>query len=158
MTLEGVLNSICVISNLKAKNKVEAIKEIVSHLEREKLIKSKEEALKVIMERENLGTTGIGDRVAIPHGKLEGLESIVCALGISEDGIDFEALDGKPVNLIFLILIPKENLSLHLEVLSRISRLIRNQSVVRSIIEKKDEKSVVELLREWESQFEAERR
>lgn len=158
MTLEGVISSACIIADLKAKNKIEAIEEIVSHLERQNLIKSKEEAKKVIMEREKLGSTGIGDGVAIPHGKLDDLESIVCALGVSEEGLNFEAVDNKPVNLVFLILIPKENVSAHLEILSRISRLVRSPQVVRRILREKDPKSIVEIIKTWESQIESERK
>lgn len=84
--------------------------------------------VRVLLEREKLGSTGIGEGIAIPHGKLQGIERVVAAFGRSRAGIDFESLDGAPVKLFFLLLSPADSASTHLMALARISRLLKSRS------------------------------
>jgi PTS system nitrogen regulatory IIA component len=81
-------------------------------------------ALRVLLDRENLGSTGIGDGVAIPHGKMDSLKEIVIVAGRSREGIDFEALDHKPCRIFFLVLAPEHVAGMHLRILAQISRLL----------------------------------
>lgn len=85
-----------------------------------------DELVRVLTDRESLGSTGIGDGVAIPHGKLKGLGQMVVAFGRSLRGVDFSARDGKPAHLIFLLVAPEESPGDHLKVLARISRILKN--------------------------------
>jgi PTS system nitrogen regulatory IIA component len=85
-----------------------------------------EAALAVLMEREKLGSTGIGDGIAIPHGKLAGLDSLVVCFGRSIAGIDFNAMDGNPVHLFFLLMAPENSAGMHLKTLAKISRMLKD--------------------------------
>jgi PTS system nitrogen regulatory IIA component len=82
--------------------------------------------VRVLMERERLGSTGIGGGIGIPHGKMERLTSLVLGVGISHQGVDFESLDGRPTRIFFLLMTPENSAGLHLKLLARISRLLKN--------------------------------
>ena len=96
------------------------------------------------MEREALGSTGIGQGVAIPHCKLEALKEQVAALGISPKGLEFDALDGEPVNIVFLLVAPMDASGNHLKALAKISRLLKDKFFRQAL---RDAKSPEELLR-----------
>jgi PTS system nitrogen regulatory IIA component len=100
----------------------------------------------VLTDRERLGSTGIGEGVAIPHGKLEGLDSVVAAFGRSRGGVDFESLDGAPVHLIFLLLSPAASASTHLMALARISRLLKNRSFRDELLRAKGRDEIFEAI------------
>ena len=88
----------------------------------------------MLVEREKLGSTGIGNGIAIPHGKLDGLENICLVFGRSVAGIEFDSLDGKPVNLIFLLVAPANSAGVHLKALARLSRLLKEKSFRDSLL------------------------
>lgn len=128
MNLATALRESCVIADIQAKTKKEILVELVKPLKQEGLIQDVEAVVEIIMERERLGSTGIGDGVAIPHGKLKTADTLLCAVGRSKEGVDFDAVDRKPVYIFFLVLAPENSASLHLKLLSRISRILRDQS------------------------------
>ena len=97
------------LPDLKAKTKEEALLEMVEQLTEAKSIKSKEIILELLHQREQLGSTGIGKGVAIPHGRTTSVSDIMIMFGKSTDGIDYDAIDGKPVNLIFMIIAPPQD-------------------------------------------------
>lgn len=103
-------------------------------------------ALAVLMDREGLGTTGIGDGVAIPHGKLAALDRILLCVGRSVQGVDFEALDFKPCTMFFLVLAPEQMTGIHLRILAHISRLIKDESFRRDFYEAPDQGALFALL------------
>jgi len=80
----------------------------------------------VLLDREKLGSTGIGDGIAIPHGKLKSLDSLVISFGRSREGIDFESIDGKPVHIFFLLMAPESSTGQHLKALAKISRMLKD--------------------------------
>ena len=84
--------------------------------------------VEVLLEREKLGSTGIGGGIAIPHGKLAGLENLVVSFGRSNDGIDFDSMDGNPVHIFFLLMAPENSAGQHLKVLAKISRMLKDNS------------------------------
>jgi PTS system nitrogen regulatory IIA component len=135
MRMEDILKDSCVIADLKGKTKDEVLLELVDTLKKVHLVEDTEKAVSVILEREKLGSTGIGDGVAIPHGKMKGLHSMLCAFGKSKEGLDFDAVDSKPVHLFFLLLAPEDSASLHLKTLSRISKLLRDPSFRKRLTE-----------------------
>jgi len=98
----------------------------------------REEVLKVLNERERLGSTGIGDGVAIPHGKLKNIDNLLLAFGCSRAGVDFDSMDGKPAHLFFLLLAPEESVGVHLKTLARISKLLKNQGVRSALLSASD--------------------
>ena len=128
MKLADILRESCVIADIKGITKREILFEMVETLKRAKLIDDIDPIVEVIMEREQLGSTGIGDGVAIPHGKMKTLNTILCVAGRSKEGVNFDAVDRQPVHIFFLVLAPEDSASLHLKVLSRISKVLRDQS------------------------------
>ncbi len=111
---------------LESSEKEDALKELVDVLAEVQDIGDKKSILKALVERESLGSTGIGQGIAIPHGKTEKIKELVAVLGISKKGINFEALDGEPVYIFFLLVAPKETAGPHLKALAQISRLLRD--------------------------------
>jgi nitrogen PTS system EIIA component len=104
--------------------------------------------VKVLLEREKLGSTGIGEGVAIPHGKLAGLPQLMASFAVCPGGVDFEAIDGKPTHLFFALLAPENSAGLHLKALARISRLFKNARFRQSILEAKDPQAIYALIAE----------
>ena len=135
MTIEEVLPEQCVLSNLKGTTKREVIIELVNALKEANLIQDADKAVNVVLEREKLGSTGIGDGVAIPHGKLKGIKNILCAFGRSKEGVEFDSVDHNPVHIFFLLIAPEDSASQHLQMLSRISKILRDPSFRKSLVE-----------------------
>jgi PTS system nitrogen regulatory IIA component len=132
--LSDILRESCVVADIKGKTKKEILLELVEPLKDTNLIDNVDAVVKIIMERERLGSTGIGDGVAIPHGKMKNIDSIICAVGRSQEGVDFDAVDRQPVHIFFLVLAPEDSASLHLKVLSRISKILRDPSFRKTIL------------------------
>ena len=103
-------------------------------------------AIEVLMQREKLGSTGIGDGVAIPHGKVSDLDELVFTFGRSHRGIDFDAIDRKPVHFFFLLLAPENSTGLHLKALARISKMVKTQSLRRKLMEAKTREDLYKVL------------
>lgn len=142
MNIEEILTESCVISNLKASTKKDAIYEMCESLKKAGFIEDVQEVVDVILERERLGSTGIGEGVAIPHGKMKGIKKILCVFGKSEKGIDFDAIDKKPVHIIVLLLAPEGSASIHLKMLSKISKILRDASIRKKLLELKDAREI----------------
>lgn len=106
------------------------------------MISNVEAAVAVILEREKLGSTGIGEGIAIPHGKMKGIDRILCAFGRSKEGVDFDAIDKKPVHIFFLLLAPEDSAGLHIQMLSRISRILRDPSFRKHLTEQGDDRGL----------------
>jgi len=137
MRIEDILLENCVISEIQSKTKKGVLNELIGVLKEANLISSAQDALRVIEEREKFGSTGIGDGVAIPHGKMKGIDTFLCAFGRSLDGIDFDAVDKKPVHLFFLIIAPENSVSIHLKLLSRITKILRDSLFRKKLMELK---------------------
>lgn len=135
MRIEEALKENCISADIKGRNKKEALYELCEVLYKAGLIKNIQEVVNIIIEREKLGSTGIGEGIAIPHGKMKDIDSILCAFGKSKGGIDFDAVDRKPVHIIFLLLAPEGSASLHLKMLSRISKILRDPSIRKKLLE-----------------------
>lgn len=132
MEIANLLSADAVISNLKATGKKQALQElaaaaarITGHDERE--------IFDTLLERERLGTTGIGHGIAIPHGKLRGLDHLYGIFARLERPIDFDAIDDEPVDLVFVLLAPETAGADHLKALARVSRLLRDRSLCEKL-------------------------
>jgi PTS system nitrogen regulatory IIA component len=136
--LTDILRESSVIADIKGITKREILFEMVETLRKAKLIDDVDSVVEIIMERESLGSTGIGDGVAIPHGKMKKLNTILCVAGRSKKGVNFDAVDRQPVHIFFLVLAPEDSASLHLKVLSRISKILRDQSFRKKILKLSD--------------------
>ena len=134
--------------DLKAQNKKDAIIELIESLKTSKKIKKTDEIIEVVLEREKLGSTGIGQGVAIPHGKTDALTEQVGVLGISKKGIEFNSLDGEPVYIIFLLVGPVEVTGQHLKALSRISRLFKDKFLRQAIKDAETKEDVIKIIQQ----------
>lgn len=148
MKIVDFLSQEAVSVELAAQTKEEAIKELVQLLHKSKKIKEINQIVKILMEREELGSTGIGQGIAIPHGKSDTIRTIVAAFGISKKGINFDALDGESVNLIFLLVAPHDSAGAHLKALAKISRLLKDKFFRQALREAKDAKEVMKIIKE----------
>lgn len=128
MKLMDFLDKKAIIPELKKGNKEEVIREMVNKLAASGEIKDGDETVRILMEREKLGSTGIGEGVAIPHGKSKDVKKITAVFAKAKEGIDFEALDGEPVYLFFLLVAPESSTSEHIKALARISRLLKDSN------------------------------
>ncbi len=153
MNMKDALRESCVIADLKGGTKEGVLTELVSALKNAGLVQDVGQAVGVILEREKLGSTGIGDGVAIPHGKMKGLNRILCVFGRSKEGIDFDAVDGKPVHIFFLLLAPEDSAGLHIQMLSRISRILRDPSFRKRLIEEGDDRDLFANIVEEDKKF-----
>lgn len=113
------------IISISADNKDGVLKELTDALVKNGKINNPEAALSALVEREALGSTGVGEQVAIPHAKMKDMDDITILIGISAKGIEYGSADGAPVRLFFLLLAPEKQMNLHLKTLARISRLVK---------------------------------
>lgn len=132
--------------DLKGKTKNEIIEELVNIASRSKLVKDKDEVLKAVLEREKLVTTGVGYGVAFPHAKTKAIKGIVIAFGRSKAGIDFDAMDKKPVHLFFLIAAPEDAIGAHLNVMARLSYLMKSEKNRDILMKISSPRELLELL------------
>ena len=153
MKIDEILSKDSIIANLVGSNKEEVIREITDFLQSQSLIKDKETLFNTLMEREKLGSTGIGENVAIPHGKSDELSQIIIAFGRSIGGVDFESLDQKPVHFVCMVIAPSNSTGQHLKALARISRLFKNQNLREGILKLQDADEIYSLLLEEDSKF-----
>ena len=128
MKLGDYLEKDLVLPDLASDTKSEVLKELVAPLGEKYPEMDTDLAVRVLLDREKLGTTGIGDAIAIPHGKLEELEKVIVVVGRSISGVDFEALDHKPCSIFFLVLAPEQVAGMHLRILAQISRVLKDDN------------------------------
>jgi len=153
MKISELLRSEAINADLKAKGKGEALAELVDAMMQVQNGLDREEVLRVLLEREKLGSTGIGDGVAIPHGKLKGLKELFISFGRSRGGVEFDSMDGKPVHLVFLLIAPEESVGVHLKTLARISKLLKNAAVRKRLTEASDGQKIYDIILEEEAKL-----
>ena len=153
MKIEEILKKESVIADLLGDNKVEVIKEMTQCLKKNNLIKNDQALFETLMEREKLGSTGIGENVAIPHGKSNEVKRIITVLARSKNGVEFESLDQKPVHFICMVIAPAHSTGQHLKVLARISRIFKNQGLREDILNAGNSDSIYSILIHEDSKF-----
>ncbi len=134
MKIVDILSKDAVKVDLQARDKESVIEEISELVVRSAGLTDKQVIVQVLMEREALGSTGIGLNVAIPHAKLQGVDSIIAALARSKEGIDFGSIDGQPVMLFFVLISGVNTARNHLKALAKISRLLKNDETREALI------------------------
>ncbi len=153
MKISDYLNRGDIIPLLASTSKNEVLVELVARLvDRHDGIDGKQ-LLKVLKERENMGSTGIGGGVAIPHAKLDSARSIMAVFGRSSKGIHFDAIDGKPAHLFFLLVAHGETFGIHLQLLARISRILKNPLLRRCLLDARDAETIYEVICEQDERF-----
>lgn len=109
--------------------------------------------LETLLEREKLGSTGIGEGVAIPHGKVAGLPGLLASFGRSERGVDFRAIDGKPTHLFFSLFAPENSAGAHLKALARISRIFKNPAFRDAILKAPGAEEIFRLIEAEDAKY-----
>lgn len=128
MKIAEVLTLERVLPDLVGQDKAQILNELASCLTTDQREINLSNLKAVLAERERLGSTAIGDGIAIPHGKIRGVKQIVGVFGRCPKGVDFDSLDGNPTHLFFLLVAPEDSASLHLKALAKVSRLFRDNS------------------------------
>ncbi len=153
MRLVDILSEETIKVPLENKEKKAIIEELVDVLKAKEKIDDREKVLKAILDREAVMSTGIGDGVAIPHGKSDGAPNLVAALGIAPEPVDFEAIDNKPVQIIWLLIGPPGKTGPHLKALSRISRLMHKKEFRERLIQAGSPEAVLSEIQKEEDKY-----
>jgi PTS system nitrogen regulatory IIA component len=152
MKILDVLKKEAIIVDLKSKDKKGVLDELAAAVS--KLAGTRpDELVKVLLERERLGSTGIGGGIGIPHGKLKALGMLVLGFGISRNGVDYESMDGRPTHIFFLLLTPENSTGLHLKLLARISRLLKKESFKEKLLKATSQEEVLAVIEEEDEEF-----
>ncbi len=152
MKILDFLRKETIITELKAVDKKGVLEELalpvadITHTDHKELVN-------VLMEREHLGSTGIGDGIGIPHGKFKGLNALVMGIGLSRKGISFEAIDGKPTHIFFLLLTPENSTGLHLKLLARISKVLKEEGFRERLLSATDAETILHIIEEVDEEF-----
>lgn len=150
MRISEFLDEGAVSCELKANTKEGVIRELVGVLVKTGAVKEKDvpKFVQILLDREALGSTGIGQGVAIPHGKTSCTSRLVGAVGVSRAGLNFDSLDGELVHIFFLLVAPEDSAGPHLKALARISRLLKERHFRDSLRAAKDEKTLLKIIRD----------
>ena len=132
MEIDDILSADRIVTSLEAGSKKHAIQELAGTAAAQTGLEE-HEIFAVLMERERLGTTGVGSGIAIPHGKMVALDNLFGCFARLDNPVDFDAVDGEPVDLIFLLLAPESAGAEHLKALARISRVLRNNALCEKL-------------------------
>lgn len=154
VTVSELAGPKAIIPNLKISSKKQALQELASFASKF-LSRDEREIFDVLNQRERLGTTGLGHGVAIPHGKLVGLEKITGVFARLVKPVDFDSVDDQPVDLVFVLLVPEGAGAEHLKALARVSRLLKNTEVCEKIRGSENADAIFALLSEFEGSAEA---
>ncbi len=158
MKLHNLLIKDMIIEELDSQDKEGALKEMVNFLKRRKKISKEKELYGKLLQREELGSTAIGEGVAIPHCKMKGVKNPIVLLAISRKSIDFQSLDGNPSNIFFLVVSSPDNPSLNLQILAAIASLVRkSESLLKKILNAKNASTILEIIREEEEKLSEQR-
>jgi PTS system nitrogen regulatory IIA component len=152
MKISQLLNKNSIIANLKAQDKKGAINELAQAISQSTKATT-DQITTVLMERELLGSTGIGGSIAIPHGKLNSMETIIVGFALSKDGVEYDSLDNRPVHIFFLLLTPENSTGGHLKVLAQISKLLKMDQFKQSLLEAKTVDEIFDIIKEQDEDF-----
>ncbi|MFP6654363.1 MAG: PTS sugar transporter subunit IIA [Myxococcota bacterium] len=153
MKITDILVREASILDLNSTSKDELLAEMATSLAAAEPALDAEELLAVLREREALQSTGIGEGVAIPHGKIKGLDRLVAAFARSSGGVDFDSIDGQPTQLLFLLVVPEQSGGQHLKALARISRFFRDASFREKLLAADDLESIFRAIEEEDAKF-----
>ncbi len=135
MKIAEVLKKDFILEQLESETKPDVLHELADIILGERADYNPKGTVDILLEREKLGSTGIGDGIAIPHGKLNIIDALAVSFGRSREGIDFNAMDGKPVHLFFLLLAPENAAGQHLKMLAKLSRMLKDSTFRKNLLE-----------------------
>lgn len=153
MKIIDILPEALVIPALKGGTKEDVLRELAEHMAAHYPDIEASRLVEVLWERERLGSTAIGDGIAIPHGKLPGLKAVRGAFGRHLQGVDFQSLDGNPTKLFFLLVAPEDSVGQHLKALARVSRLLKDQAFRNQLMTVRDQRELVRTIREEDEKY-----
>ena len=153
MKINGLLQVEDIIPDLAAETKEQVLLELSARVEERHPPMGRSEIFQVLLERERLGSTGVGDGIAIPHGKLKGAAGIILAFARSARGVDFTSLDGKKSHLFFLLIAPEDAFGIHLKMLGRISRILKDPAVRKDLLEAPDAAAIHSIIQEQDNRY-----
>ena len=143
-----------IILDLESQDREGILKEMVDYLKKSEQITKEKELYERLLQREQLGSTAIGDGVAIPHCKLKGIKNPIILLALSKTGVDFHSLDGNPSHVFFLVVSSPDNPSLNLQILAAIAHLVRKSGpLLKKILDAKNISTILEVIREGEEKI-----
>ena len=149
MKILDVLPKEAILDDLKAVDKKGVLEELVIPVANISGV-NHEDLVKVLMERERLGSTGIGEGIGIPHGKVKNLNSLILGFGLSRQGVDFDSMDGLPAHIFFLLITPENSTGLHLKLLARISRILKNDLFKKKLLRANSRDEIYSIIKEEE--------
>ena len=153
MRIAEILGKDLLIPNLQSKNKKGVLEELAGILVAQGKLPNLDKVVEILLDREKLGSTGIGDGIAIPHGKIKDLKGVVASFGRSREGVDFESIDQKPAHLFFLLVAPEDSAGIHLKALARISRLLKDSTFRKSLMEAETKEELYQIISEEDAQY-----
>jgi len=151
MKIIDILSKDRIVADLSARSKKDVIVELVRTLALRGV--DPDGVVQVLLEREKLGSTGIGDGVAIPHGKLSEIGALMASFGRSKPGVDFDSLDGKPTHLFFLLVAAENSAGIHLKALARISRLFKDGMFRQTLMAARDQEELYRVIQEEDEKY-----
>ncbi len=146
MKVSEFLDAKSIVVELKAENKKEVLEELCETLVAADDSLDHDKMVGILLDRERLGSTGVGEGVAIPHGKMGNLDGLIACFGRSPEGVEFEAVDKKPVHLFFLLFAPENSAGIHLKALAKISRLLKRPSVREALLSVQSQENLYGIL------------
>ncbi|MDM8523090.1 PTS sugar transporter subunit IIA [Desulfococcaceae bacterium HSG8] len=152
MKILDVLKKQAVLADLKSRDKkgiVEELSEPVAGIAGV----SHDELVRILMEREQLGSTAIGGGIGIPHGKMKGLESLAMGVGLSRRGVEFESIDGRLTHIFFLLLAPENSTGLHLKCLAQVSRMLKSEPFKERLLNSGTSDEIFNIIRSEDEEF-----
>jgi PTS system nitrogen regulatory IIA component len=152
MKILDVLQKEAILADLKAQDKQSILEELAAPVSGITGI-SQQDLVRVLMDRERLGSTGIGGGVGIPHGKLKDLDSLVLGFGLSRKGVDFESMDSRPTHIFFLLVTPENSTGLHLKLLARISKILKHDPFRERLLNAADNDEIYTIIQEEDEEF-----
>ncbi len=153
MKILDILDRRMIVPQLSSNNKDGALRELVRVLARVEKQVDEDRMMEILLERESLGSTGIGEGVAIPHGKSKDVKKLLASFGRSLPGLDFQSMDGKPAHLFFLLVAPENSAGIHLKALARISRLMKDQIFRKRLMEVSSAEEIYTLFSEEDEKY-----
>jgi fructose-specific phosphotransferase system IIA component len=150
MNIFSLLTPETVLPNLEANDKAEVLDKLVTSLRGKVSNNELEKIREAVFERERIMSTGVGKGLAIPHGKAAGIEQTYAAFAILKDPVNYQAIDDEPVSMVFLLVGPQASNSLHIKMLSRISRLMNNRDFRDRLLECTSAEEIIEQFKEEE--------
>ena len=156
MRIRDILDHRRILLDLPGGSKREILSALSSPVTTTHTILDADQLLEVLVRREEISTTAIADGIAIPHGKMNLDDEVVCAFGRSCDGLDFQSVDGKPTHIFFLLVSPENNAKLHLQWLAHLAGLLRNPAFRKSLLDAANPEEILAAIDDAEQAREAE--